>query len=60
MYEFRPLSEEVIALRLSAAEACLLDVCKVTGGANPCVRGRVAYIECAWPLAALSYTEVQF
>jgi hypothetical protein len=38
-YEFRPLSEEVTALRLGAAEACRLECCLITRGANPCARG---------------------
>ena len=38
IYEFRPLSEEVKALRLGASEALLIGV-RVTGGANPCARG---------------------
>ena len=39
IYEFRPLSEEVTALRLCAAVACRLECRIVTGGANPCARG---------------------
>jgi hypothetical protein len=47
-YEFRPLSEEVIALRLSATEACRLDMCESYRGYEPsCQRRGVAYIECA-------------
>lgn len=40
VYEFRPLSEEVKALRLGALRRSTgnMRVC-VTGGANPCARG---------------------
>ena len=38
VYEFRPLSEEVTALRLGASEALLIGVLSYRG-ANPCARG---------------------
>ena len=47
---------EVKALRLGARRRSSgLYVCGVTGGANPCARGGVAYIECAKTLAILHY-----
>ena len=40
IYEFRPFSEEVIALHLGARKRSIeLYACDVTGGVNPCPRG---------------------
>ena len=57
VYEFRPLSEEVIALRLGALRLCQLDYAWMLQGVRTFVPEEgVAYIECARTLAALSYT----
>ena len=57
VYEFRPFSEKVTALRLGAQRRVdwIICVC-VTGGVNPCPRRGVAYIECARTPAPLFYT----
>ena len=53
MYEFRPHSEVIIALRLRCFGELTLSseyVCCVTKDCEPlCQRGGVAYIECAAP-----------
>ena len=49
IYEFRPLSEKVTTLRLSAAEALYIRVLSYRGCEPLCKRGGVAYIECADP-----------
>ena len=49
IYEFRPLSEEVIALRVGAAEALLIGVLSYRGCEPLSQRKGVTYIECADP-----------
>ena len=58
IYEFRPLSEEVIALRLGAAEACRLEY-ELQGVRTLVKEGRGGLYRVCQPLAVLGYTGVQ-